>query len=125
MLSVSRWWMGGAGLVGVPSAWLPVDRLSAAPPLRYLMICIGAILKHPRWRITNDLSCGVYTYGMSVQQSLATLGVASAGIPAFTQLSLIVTLLLAAGSRFFIEGPSLPFKGRCSTIGPASVRRGC
>lgn len=53
----------------------------------------------------GDWSYGLYLYGFPVQQTLAFMGLNSAGIVAYTAACTIVSLLLAGLSWFLVEKP--------------------
>ncbi|MFT7712298.1 acyltransferase family protein [Clavibacter tessellarius] len=108
-----------AGLVLVAGA-LPEYSPLAALPLAYLVISLGALGTHPRLRVRQDISYGVYIYGFPVQQLLVTAGAGALGVPFFAVVSLLATLPLAAGSWFLVEKPALRFKGRSGR--PATVQ---
>ncbi|MGC7354044.1 acyltransferase family protein, partial [Mycobacteroides abscessus subsp. abscessus] len=85
------------------SGLLPNYRVLAALPLAYLVITSGALLKHHRLNLRNDLSYGVYIYAFPVQQLLVILGFGAWGpFPVFV-LATLVTLPLAAASWFIVE----------------------
>lgn len=93
---------------------LPNYRVLAALPLAYLVITSGALLKHPRLNLRNDLSYGVYIYAFPVQQLLVILGLGAWGpFPVFV-LATLVTLPLAAASWFIVEKRALALKRRKS-----------
>jgi peptidoglycan/LPS O-acetylase OafA/YrhL len=96
----------------VAASWLPEYSLIAAFPLAYLMIGLGALGKHSRLRVRNDLSYGIYIYGFPVQQLLATAGAASWGVPTFAVVSIAATVPFAAASWFLVEKPVLRLKDR-------------
>jgi peptidoglycan/LPS O-acetylase OafA/YrhL len=86
----ARWSLVAASAVLVATAsLLPNYRVLAAIPLAYLLIASGALLRHPRLRLRNDLSYGV-----------------------FAAIATAVTLPLAAASWFLIEQPALSLKTR-------------
>ncbi|MFI8632476.1 acyltransferase family protein [Microbacterium sp. NPDC077663] len=95
--------LGAAAAVTAASMVLPDYRAIGALPWAYLMLGLGAMLKHPRLRFENDISYGVYIYGMPVQQVLASFGLAALGVPLFSVLSILLTLPLAAASWFLLE----------------------
>jgi peptidoglycan/LPS O-acetylase OafA/YrhL len=125
-IPVSPALMGTAVLVIAASSFLPDYRVVAALPLAYLVICLGALGKHPRLRVRSDLSYGTYIYGFPIQQLLATAGAASWGVPAFAAISVAVTLPIAAASWFLIEKPALRLKRtghRAATVQEEAVAR--
>lgn len=95
--------LGAAAAVTAATMLLPDYRLLGALPWAYLMLGLGAMLKHPRLKLENDISYGVYIYGMPVQQVLASFGLAALGVPLFGILSILLTLPLAAASWFLLE----------------------
>jgi peptidoglycan/LPS O-acetylase OafA/YrhL len=110
-LPVSWSLVGLAGAIVVASAWLPDYRLVAALPIAYVAIASGALLKHPRLRLRNDISYGTYIYAFPMQQLLASAGLYKLGVPLFAIASVAVTLPVAAASWFAIERPALKLKG--------------
>ncbi|RIJ52516.1 acyltransferase [Clavibacter lycopersici] len=114
-----------AGAIVLLATWLPEYSPLAALPLAYLVIALGALGKHRRLRIGQDLSYGVYIYGFPVQQLLATAGAGAWGVPAFAVVSVISTLPLAAASWFLVEKPALRLKAptrRIQTVQDSAVR---
>ena len=109
-IPLSRRWIVAALVLLVGSAWLPDYRLVAALPIAYLMIALGALGTHPRLQVRNDFSYGTYIFAFPLQQLLATLGVASLGVPLFCLAGIAVTLPVAAASWFWIEKPALRLK---------------
>ncbi len=104
--------LAGAVVVVLLSAWLPDYRLIAALPLAYLMISAGALIKHERLHIRNDLSYGTYIYAFPLQQLLAMAGGTDLPLIVFMTASVALTLPLAAVSWFWIERPLLRLKSR-------------
>lgn len=102
-IPVSGLLLGAAAAVTAVSLFLPDYRVVGALPWAYLMLGLGALLKHPRLKLENDISYGVYIYGMPVQQVLASFGLAALGVPLFGALSILLTLPLAAASWFLLE----------------------
>ena len=96
--------------VVILSAWLPDYRVVAALPLAYLLIAVGAIGRHRRLQLKNDLSYGAYIFAFPLQQLLATLGAAAWGVSPFWLIATALTLPVAAASWFLIERPSLRLK---------------
>jgi peptidoglycan/LPS O-acetylase OafA/YrhL len=110
-LPVGRWWATGALAVLVGAlVFLPDYRAVGAFPLAYLALYAGAVARHPRWRLRNDLSYGVYIYGCVVQQMIALAGGIRWGVAVYAVLSLIGTLPLAAASWWWVEKPALRWK---------------
>lgn len=91
----------------VASAWLPDYRLVAALPIAYLLIAAGAVGRHPRLQLRNDLSYGTYIFAFPLQQLLATLGLAGVGVLGFCLVAVAATLPVAAASWFLVERPAL------------------
>lgn len=110
-LPVSWGLVAVAGLVVVVSSVLPDYRIVAALPVAYLAIAAGALLKHPRLRLTNDISYGTYIYAFPLQQLLATAGLYKAAVPVFALASIAVTIPMAAASWFGVERLALRLKG--------------
>jgi len=116
-----------AAMLVLVSGALPEYSPLAALPLAYLVIALGALGTHPRLRVRQDISYGVYIYGFPVQQLLATAGAGVLGVPSFAAISLVATLPLAAASWFLVEKPALRFKagsGRPTTVQDAAVSKG-
>jgi peptidoglycan/LPS O-acetylase OafA/YrhL len=109
-IPVSRLLLAVSALLVVAASWLPEYALIAAFPVAYLMIGLGALGKHPRLRVRNDFSYGIYIYGFPVQQVLATAGAASWGVPTFAVVSIAATMPFAAASWYLVEKPVLRFK---------------
>jgi peptidoglycan/LPS O-acetylase OafA/YrhL len=85
----------------------PNYRLVAAPALAYLMLYGGLALgRYRRLVLSNDLSYGTYVYAFPVQQTCLMLGVPTAWF-AFSVISAMLTLPLAAASWFLVERPVL------------------
>ena len=111
-----------AALVVAASSFLPDYRIVAALPVAYVAIGAGALLKHPRLRLTNDISYGTYIYAFPMQQLLATAGLYRLGVPVFAVASILVTLPMAVASWFGIERPALKLKrSRATAPSPAPV----
>jgi peptidoglycan/LPS O-acetylase OafA/YrhL len=102
-------------LVGA-AAWLPNYRVVAAIPLAYLVIVFGAVLRHPAFRLRNDISYGVYVYAFPVQQALAVLGLQLLPPLVFAAAAVRPTVLLAAGSWWLVEKPSLRLRRPVTTL---------
>jgi peptidoglycan/LPS O-acetylase OafA/YrhL len=113
-LPVSWALVGVAGLVVLASSVLPDYRIVAALPLAYVAIGAGALTKHPRLRLANDVSYGTYIYAFPMQQLLATAGLYRAGVPVFAIASIVVTIPLAVASWFGVEKQALKLKGSAS-----------
>lgn len=96
-----------AAVVVVAAAWLPNYRVVAALPVAYLVIVAGAGLRHPVFRLRNDISYGVYIYAFPVQQALAVFGLYALPPLAFGAATVIPTVLLATASWWLIEKPAL------------------
>jgi peptidoglycan/LPS O-acetylase OafA/YrhL len=116
-----------AGAIAAGTMLLPDYRLLGALPLGYAVFGLGALLKSPRLRFEQDLSYGTYIYGFPVQQLLASLRVYEWGVIAYILLSMIITLVLAAASWFFIERNALklkPWRRNDRTVQTASIAEG-
>ena len=85
----------------------PNYRLVAAPAVAYLAL-YGALAlgRHRRMVVRNDLSYGTYVYAFPVQQTCMLAGLPTAWF-AFSILSVLLTLPLAAASWLLIERPVL------------------
>lgn len=108
----ARWWLVGL-CVGVVllSGLLPNYRVLAAISLAYLVIASGALLKHPRLNLRNDLSYGVYVYAFPVQQLMLVAGVVLPPLLFFVAAT-AVTLPLAVFSWFVVEKRAIGLKKR-------------
>jgi peptidoglycan/LPS O-acetylase OafA/YrhL len=85
----------------------PSYRLAAAPAIAYLCLYVGIELgRFSRLVLRHDLSYGVYIYAFPIQQALLLWGFGSIGWAAFTGLSIVCTLPLAAASWFAVERPA-------------------
>lgn len=101
----------GALAIVLASSFLPDYRIVAALPLAYLLIGVGATVRHPRLRLQNDISYGVYIYAFPVQQILVMFGLAALGVPFLALAAALGTIPLAMLSWFFIEKPALRLRG--------------
>ncbi|WP_460740846.1 acyltransferase family protein [Microbacterium neimengense] len=99
-----------AGVLAAATMFLPDYRLLGALPLGYAIFGLGALMKSPRLRFKQDLSYGTYIYAFPVQQLLASLRVYEWGLLVYILLSMVVTLVMAAGSWFLIERNALKLK---------------
>lgn len=100
-----------AAVVVAGSAFLPDYRVLAAIPLAYLVIAVGALVKVPRLRLTNDISYGTYIYAFPLQQVLASAGLYVIGVPLFSVIAIALTLALASASWWLIEKPAMRLRG--------------
>jgi peptidoglycan/LPS O-acetylase OafA/YrhL len=109
----ARWSLVAVCVVIVAaSSPLPDYRLVGALPLAYAVIVSGALIRHKRLTLHNDLSYGVYIYAFPTQQILVICGLASLSPVAFFPLSALATLPLAALSWFLIEKHAIALKAR-------------
>ena len=113
-IRVSRLWVGIAVAAIAGATFLPNYRIVAALPIAYVLLSVGAIIKHERLRLRNDISYGVYIYAFPMQQVLATFGAYVLGVPWFAVLSAVVTFPLAVASWFLIEKPAMRLRRRKS-----------
>lgn len=98
-------------LVAAGVAATPSYRVIAAPAIAYLCLYVGIELgRFSRLVLRQDLSYGVYIYAFPVQQALLMAGVGGIGWAAFTALSVICILPLAAASWFLVERPAQRFR---------------
>lgn len=104
--------VGAAYVIVLASMFLHDYRVVGAVPLAYALIGTGALLKDRRLRFSQDLSYGMYIYAFPVQQVLASLGLASVGVPLFALIAVIATLPFAAASWFLIEKPVMRLRPR-------------
>ncbi|ASL15901.1 acyltransferase family protein [Mycobacterium intracellulare] len=99
-------------VVLVSSAVLPNYRLVAALPLAYAIVVSGALIKNKGFRLSTDLSYGVYIYAFAIQQLLVICGLATTNPIGFCLISAGITLPIAALSWFLVEKPALTLKVR-------------
>lgn len=106
-----RWSVVGlCAVVVTVTMWLPDYRLVAAPALAYGLVAAGALLRRPRFHITQDISYGMYIYGFPVQQLLVLAGVGAWGVGGLAVAAMILTVPLAAMSWFLVERPAMRVK---------------
>ena len=107
-------------VITVASSALPSYQLIAAPFLAYGLIGVGALARHKRLALRNDLSYGMYIYAFPAQQMLAILGLAALPVWGFAFASVAATLPLAAASWFMVEKPMQRFskKGAARRMTP-------
>jgi peptidoglycan/LPS O-acetylase OafA/YrhL len=91
-------------LVAVAS-FLPSYQILAALPLAYLVLVSGALIRTEKLRLSNDISYGVYIYAFPLQQVLAIAGAYHLGIAAYSAMTALATVPVAAMSWFFVEKP--------------------
>lgn len=109
----ARWSLVGVSVVIVLAAGLlPNYRLIAAVPLAYAIIVSGALIHDKRFRLRTDLSYGVYIYAFPIQQLLVICGLGSMNPIAFTAISALATLPIAALSWIVVEKPAMTLKSR-------------
>jgi peptidoglycan/LPS O-acetylase OafA/YrhL len=109
----ARWSLVGVSVVIVLAAGLlPNYRLIAAVPLAYAIIVSGALIHDKRFRLRTDLSYGVYIYSFPIQQLLVICGLGSMNPIAFTTISALATLPIAALSWIVVEKPAMTLKSR-------------
>jgi peptidoglycan/LPS O-acetylase OafA/YrhL len=109
----ARWSLVGVSVVIVLAAGLlPNYRLIAAVPLAYAIIASGALIHDKRFRLRTDLSYGVYIYSFPIQQLLVICGLGSLNPLAFTTISALATLPVAALSWIVVEKPAMTLKSR-------------
>ena len=110
-----------AAVVVLVSCLLPDYRVVGALPLAYLTLGLGALGKHERLRLREDLSYGTYIYAFPLQQVLALAGAARLGVAGFGLAALLVTLPVAAASWFVVEKPALRLKNLARSRVPEQV----
>ncbi len=113
-ISATRTTLTAASTVVLGSMFLPDYRIIAALPLAYACIAMGAFLKHPVFRLRNDISYGVYIYAFPIQQLLAVTGFYVAGVLPFAIVAMVITICFATGSWFAIEKPANNLRRRIS-----------
>lgn len=119
-IPVSPLWVIVAVLILAGSLFMPNYRIVAALPIAYLVLTAGAIVKHERLRLRNDISYGVYIYAFPLQQTLLIFGASAFGVLWFAVLSAIATLPLAIASWFLVEKPAMRLRRR-KTARPAAI----
>lgn len=109
----ANWWLVGlcVGLV-VAAGFLPNYRVYAALPLAYAVMVSGALVKHPRLQLRNDISYGVYIYGWPMQQLMAIIGLDRLPAGVFFLVATAATIPLAAASWFLVEKRAMRLKRR-------------
>jgi peptidoglycan/LPS O-acetylase OafA/YrhL len=88
---------------------VPDYRVLAGPALAYLLVWVAVDLgrRCPRLVLEQDVSYGVYIYGFPLQQALLLVGAGAVWWPAFTVLSVLVVVPVAALSWRLVEAPAL------------------
>lgn len=109
--------------VVIASGLLQNYRVIAAVPLAYAIIVSGALIRHRRLNLRNDLSYGVYIYAFPVQQLLAICGLVWLNPALFFALATICTLPLAALSWFAVEKRVMSLKGRFRRVSAPPAER--
>lgn len=103
-------WIGVASLVAAVALIVFVPRWGgqvSAPFLAYGLLFLSSVVPQPSWIARNDISYGFYIYAWPVQQLVAVAGGIRWGMSAFLVLTVLGTALLAAGSWFFVERPTM------------------
>ncbi|PIB80677.1 acyltransferase [Mycobacterium celatum] len=100
-----------SAILAAVSMLLPDYRLVGAIPLAYMIIVSGALIRHKRLQLHNDLSYGTYIYSFPLQQLLLIVGLSASPL-LFAAISTAVTLPVAALSWFLVERPSMRLKNR-------------
>ncbi|RUP01494.1 MAG: acyltransferase [Mycobacterium sp.] len=109
----ARWSLVAASAaIAVAAAWLPDYRLVAAFPVAYAVIVAGALVRDERFRLTTDLSYGVYIYAFPLQQLLVLGGLRQLHPLLFAVIATVVTLPTAALSWTLVEKPAMSMKSR-------------
>jgi peptidoglycan/LPS O-acetylase OafA/YrhL len=103
--------VAGSAVILAVAMFLPDYRLLGAIPLAYILIVSGALIRHKRLQLRNDLSYGTYIYSFPLQQALLIVGL-SVPTLLFAGISLVATLPVAALSWFLVEKPALSLKSR-------------
>ena len=100
-------WLAAASL----AVWVVLPQVAAnrfvvlcALPMGYLLLYLGAVVPLPLGR-RNDISYGMYMYGYPVEQLLRFAHLSSH--TAYTVLSILCTIPLAAVSWFLVERPAI------------------
>ena len=96
----------------VAASWLPNYRVLAAIPLAYAIIVSGALLRHKRLQLRNDVSYGIYIYAFPMQQLLIVCGLGVLPPLLFFPIATLATLPLAALSWFVVEKRAIALKSR-------------
>lgn len=96
-------------VVVVSAEWLPDYRLLAAGALGYVLLCFGLLVRHPRLRLPNDISYGMYIYGFPIEQLMAHTGLVRLDPFLFFLLATAITIGPASASWFLVERPAQRF----------------
>lgn len=103
---------GAIMVIGVSAAALPDYRLVAALPVSYVVLGVGILLRHPRLRLDNDISYGMYIYGFPVEQLIASTVLVNLPFLIFSAIAVLLAAPLAWGSWIFVERPALGWHRR-------------
>jgi len=95
-----------------------------AIPLAYICLWLGRALPFHKVGRRNDISYGIYIYGMPVQQLLVLAHVQRVSAPLFTLIATVATIPLAMASWFWVERPALRAAGRFDTVIRRQLRMG-
>jgi peptidoglycan/LPS O-acetylase OafA/YrhL len=101
-----------SAIIVLISGLLPDYHVVAALPLAYAIIASGALIHDRRFRLSTDLSYGMYIYAFPIQQLLVIGGLASLNPIVFFALATTATLPLAALSWYLVEKPAMSLKSR-------------
>ncbi|KQQ68808.1 acyltransferase family protein [Microbacterium sp. Leaf320] len=93
----------------------------SAPFLAYGLLFLSAVIPQPSWISRNDISYGFYIYAWPVQQLVVLVGGARWGMSVYLALTVVGTTLLAAGSWYLIERPSMNRIRRRRSVPPLPV----
>lgn len=93
---------------------VPLRELIHAPITAVAILGIGGLVSHPRLRLRNDISYGVYIYGFPVQQLLMH-AFGSMTVIQNAALAILCTAPLAMCSWFIIEKPAIELGRRIAT----------
>jgi peptidoglycan/LPS O-acetylase OafA/YrhL len=106
---INRWigilsLIAAALLIGLIPGW---GGQASSPFLAYGLLFLSSVIPQPAWIARNDISYGFYIYAWPVQQLVALAGGLRWGMVVYILLTIVGTAILAAGSWFFIERPSM------------------
>jgi peptidoglycan/LPS O-acetylase OafA/YrhL len=96
-----------SAVVIVASVRLDCMHTVGALPICYLLLWLGYVLPLQRVGRKNDVSYGVYIYGMPIQQTLVLMGLDSVNPWVFVLVAVACSLVLAAISWFVVERRAL------------------
>jgi peptidoglycan/LPS O-acetylase OafA/YrhL len=118
----ARWWLVAISIIVVlASGLLSNYRVIGAIPLAYAVIVSGALVRHRRLNLRNDLSYGMYIYAFPMQQMLVVVRLGTLNLFLFFAIATVATLPLAALSWFLVERYAISLKSRLKQRRTAAV----